>query len=146
MTRKPIVLHHEHADAIRAHALADAPNECCGILAGVMEADRILVREVHPADNVWEGERTHRFLLDPRAQLRVQRDCRERGLSVVGFYHSHPEGAAVPSGFDTELAWPEMSYVIVALRDGRFHELRSWQLDEPSRRFVEQIVQLDAGE
>lgn len=137
-----LVLHREHYDAIRARAAIEAPRECCGILAGVLTPERAIVREVHAVANVSEGAPTTRFLLDPRAHLRLQRECRERGLTIVGFYHSHPAGSAVPSASDLELAWPRVSYVIVSLRGGHPHELRSWRLDEESGQFREEPVEV----
>lgn len=137
-----LILSHEHMGAMGAHARDEAPAECCGILAGTVEAQRCIVREVHPAANVREGDRTGRFLLDPRAHLRVQRECRERGLAIMGFYHSHPAGSATPSGLDVELAWAGVSYVIVSLRDGQVHELRSWRFDGQTRAFLEESVEI----
>jgi len=135
-------LAHEHVDAIEAHARAEVPAECCGILAGTMEEGCAHVREVHPAANVREGDRTNGFLLDPRTHLRLQRDCRQRDLEIVGFYHSHPAGSASPSGVDVEWAWPGMSYVIISIREGRPGELRSWRFDRDAERFTEERVEI----
>lgn len=145
MVSMGLVLFREQHDALFAQAAAAAPRECCGILAGQVEGGGTLVREVHPVDNVSEADPTTSFLLDPRAHLRLQRVCRGRGLAIVGFYHSHPAGSAVPSAADLEQAWPHASYVIVALRAGRPFELRSWRLDEGGGRFYEEPVEVISG-
>lgn len=132
----------EQLEVIRLHAVSAAPEECCGILAGTVEAGCLLVREVHPSENVQESDRGNRFELDTRLHLRLQRECRERGLRVIGFYHSHPESAAIPSGFDRELAWPEVSYVIVSLENDQLREVRSWRLDGETEGFVEEVVEV----
>jgi len=58
-----------------------------------------------PARNI--ADQPTRFLIDPVDHIRARRDARDAGLDVVGFYHSHPHSAAVPS--ETDLA--EASYV-----------------------------------
>jgi proteasome lid subunit RPN8/RPN11 len=121
--------------AMLEHARRDAPNECCGILIGTREADGWRVSEVIPCDNVWEGERHDRFLLDPRAQLRAQRECRGRGLEIVGFYHSHPHSPPVPSQFDADMAWPGHAYVILSLAPGHEGEIRCWEFHEQRHAF-----------
>lgn len=134
-----------HVRLILGHALEALPEECCGLLAGVNEADCVTVRAVHRAANVWAGDRTRRFQIDPLAQLRLQRQYRERGLDIVGFYHSHPDGRPVPSAFDAEMAWPGLLQVIVA-PPGLDAEspsapgpgdVRCWQFDERKQGFEE---------
>lgn len=125
-----LTLARAHLDLILSDARAAAPVECCGILAGACEAGVARVHEVHRAPNVAEGDRTRRYLLDPRTHLRVQRDCRARGLEIVGFYHSHPDGRAVPSAADAEMAWPGAVYLIVAAPEAEPPEVRAWQLSK----------------
>ncbi len=127
-----------------AHAVAECPNECCGILIGTRGEDFADVAEVHRVANVWPGERTHRFELDARTHVRLQREARERGLEIIGFYHSHPVGSATPSAFDAELAWPGASYVIVSLRDDQPGEVKSWVVDESAGRLLpEHVIVVD---
>lgn len=67
----------------------------------------------------------HRFLIDPKSHFDARRDARSRGLGVVGFYHSHPRSAPVPSPADlAEASYPDHLYLIVSLQreppDARF--------------------------
>lgn len=82
-------------DRMLAEAQRGAPDECCGILLGASEhiADALPARNVHPTP------RTH-FEIDPQALIDAYRAARSGGPEVVGFYHSHPGGAAEPSGVD----------------------------------------------
>lgn len=114
-------------DAIFADAAGRAPDECCGVLVGRRAGDMVDVHEVHAIPNVWEGDRLNRFALDPHEHLRLQRESRERGLSIVGFYHSHPTGSTGPSAFDAELAWPDCVYLIVSLQDGKPGRAEAWR-------------------
>jgi proteasome lid subunit RPN8/RPN11 len=61
--------------------------------------------------------------------LETQRHAREKGLTIIGVFHSHPEAEAVPSECDRELAWPAYAYVIVSVRHGKAVDLKNWQLD-----------------
>ena len=95
-----------------AHAREAAPLECCGLLIGrgddVVEAVRARNIAADPAT---------RFLLDPEDHFTARRSARERGLDVVGFYHSHPVSAAEPSPRDlAEFSYPGYLYAVVSLR------------------------------
>ena len=81
-------------DEIWAHAHAEAPRECCGMLVGT--CDRVL--ESVRATNLESG--TTRFQIDPRDHIRALREARVKRLDVVGFYHSHPRSRAYPSETD----------------------------------------------
>jgi proteasome lid subunit RPN8/RPN11 len=135
-----LVLTSQQQQSIFEHALQEAPNECCGILVGTASGEHRFVQQVHRLANVWEGDRTHRFMIDAKAHLRLQREARDSLLSIIGFYHSHPQGTPNPSGFDTEMAWPEHSYVIVSLRDGKVDAIKSWLFNEAESRFIEEDI------
>jgi proteasome lid subunit RPN8/RPN11 len=123
----PVKLAQGQLDVIFADAVRHAPDECCGVLIGRPVEGEVEVREAHAVPNVWEGDRSNRFALDPHEHLRLQRESRERGLSVVGFYHSHPTGSTEPSAFDAELAWPDCLYLIVSLQDGKPGRAGAWR-------------------
>jgi proteasome lid subunit RPN8/RPN11 len=97
-------------DAVIAHARAEAPRECCGLLVGQAAS----ISEAVAARNL-AAEAT-RFLIDPQDHINVMRAVRGRGLRIVGFYHSHPHTIAVPSPTDrAEASYPDHLYLIVSL-------------------------------
>jgi [CysO sulfur-carrier protein]-S-L-cysteine hydrolase len=97
-------------DAIVAHARAEAPLECCGLLIG--SADEI--DESVPAENVRRS--ATRFEIDPGAHFAAIRKARAAGRSVVGAYHSHPASPAMPSETDVREANDSyLLHVIVSL-------------------------------
>ena len=96
--------------AILAHARADAPRECCGLLIGT---DTEII-DALAARNVAEQAET-RYLIDPRDHLRAIREARARGLQVIGAYHSHPRSDAKPSATDAAEGFAHFLYVIVGL-------------------------------
>jgi proteasome lid subunit RPN8/RPN11 len=124
-----IVLAEPHAAAIRDHGRRTYPEECCGVLLG-SNGTVPRVEAVRAIDNVRQDERQRRFLIDPRDYLAAEREARERGLEVLGFYHSHPDHPAEPSTYDRLHAWPNLHYVIVAVAAGEPGEMTSWLLAE----------------
>jgi proteasome lid subunit RPN8/RPN11 len=99
-------------DAVVAHARDAAPAECCGLLLGTLDA----VTESRRARNL--ADDPNRFLIDPGDHIDARRDARTRGIDVVGFYHSHPHSAAVPSERDlAEASYAGYLYLIVSLAE-----------------------------
>ena len=73
-----------------------------------------VVSDARPARNL--AADANRFLIDPRDHIDARREARALGLDVVGFYHSHPHSAAVPSPTDlAEASYPDHLYLIVGL-------------------------------
>lgn len=98
-------------DDIIAHARAEAPSECCGLLLG----SGLTIAEAARTTNI-ASNRYSRFLIDPKQHLDIRRDARARGVEVVGFYHSHPRSPAMPSTSDlAEATYPGHLYLIVSL-------------------------------
>jgi proteasome lid subunit RPN8/RPN11 len=98
-------------DDIVAHAVMARPSEACGLLVG---SEDMIVDAVRAA-NIAEHP-TRRFLIDPKDHIDGRRQARDRGLQVVGFYHSHPNSPAEPSAADlAEATYPDHLYVIVSL-------------------------------
>jgi proteasome lid subunit RPN8/RPN11 len=120
-----------------AHAASAYPEECCGVLLGP-SPDR--VTEAVRLENVQPDNRQRRFVIDPAAYRAAEALADTRGQALVGFYHSHPNHPARPSSFDLEHAWPNFSYPIVSVRNGRAGEIRSWRLRADRTAFDEELV------
>src|SRR5437879_13508173 len=84
-------LSRDQAKALITHAQEEAPNECCGLLAGRHGR----VERVYPGTNVDHSPYT--YLMDPKEQLAAIKDYEAAGLELVGIYHSHTHTAAYPS-------------------------------------------------
>jgi proteasome lid subunit RPN8/RPN11 len=89
--------------ALRAQLLAEAktafPAECCGLLGGVRDGEGVGVTALHPSANLSSTPNTA-FEIDPALHFRLLRGLRGTGREVVGCYHSHPTGKALPSPRD----------------------------------------------
>jgi cysteine synthase B len=133
----PVELPGDAADRIRRHGEAAYPDECCGALLGT-PGGRIL--EAFALGNTTGGERRRRFLIGPDDYRQAESRAADLGLDLVGFYHSHPDHPAVPSAFDLDHAWPNMTYAIVSVGAGRSDELRAWRLRPDRSAFREEPV------
>jgi proteasome lid subunit RPN8/RPN11 len=111
-------------DRIVAHALAERPNECCGLLIGSAE----FIEDSVPARNVHKSPA--KFRVEPADHFNAIRRARAAGREVVGAYHSHPNGPSGPSETDrVRLADPTMVHVIVSLAHGT-RTVRAFRITE----------------
>jgi proteasome lid subunit RPN8/RPN11 len=102
--------------AVIAHALRDRPRECCGLLVGRGGRVEFSVAMANVARGI------SRFEIDPAGHIALRRVLRSMTppLEIVGVYHSHPRGPAVPSATDAAEAWyPEWLHVVVGLAGRR---------------------------
>lgn len=114
------------------------PYECCGIFVGRQEGEVREALEVRfVANQNRESPRT-RYDIDPLEFLKIDREARKSGRSVVGFFHSHPDHPAAPSEFDRSRAWSGYSYLVVSVENGKFGTARSWTLLAEKAEFQEE--------
>ena len=107
---------------IRQLAATAMPREACGLLIGREEGE---VSRLEAAENV-ATEPTRRFEIDPRRLLQLHRGLRGGAEELIGHWHSHPDGPAVPSACDREMvADPAMVWLIIAAPSG---EARAWRV------------------
>jgi len=153
----PLTIHRHELRTIIDAAESAYPLECCGLLVGTIDrfqqtvthvvpagnitaADRRVVTRVVPAANVAPDDHRRRYQMDPAAVFEAFRRARHAGQHVLGFYHSHPDGPPAPSSHDRQTAWPEKSYLIVALRAGRCDSLKSWRVDTEGTDLIEEPI------
>jgi proteasome lid subunit RPN8/RPN11 len=109
-------------DQIVAHARADAPNECCGMIAS-RDGEAVTV---YPAANA--AASPLRYEIDGAEQYRIQMAIDDAGLDLGAIYHSHTRSAPFPSQTDINLAfYPEALYVIVGVA-GDEPEVRAFRI------------------
>lgn len=137
-----IALYDQIIEAIAAHAERDYPHECGGMMIGTFSETKKTVVETVPLENAREEEARHnRVLILPKDVLRAERYAREKGLDLVGYYHSHPDDKAVPSQYDLDHALPVWSYVIASVIDGKVLDIRSWEMENDRSRFNEEEIE-----
>src|SRR3954454_16725072 len=109
-------------DELIAHARADAPNECCGMIAS-RDGEAVAV---HRATNT--AASPLRYIMDPNEQYRIQDAIESDELDLGAIYHSHTRSDPIPSQTDINLAfYPDSLYVIVGVK-GEEPDVRAWEI------------------
>ena len=127
--------------AITDQARRDYPEETCGLMIGRLHRDHTHVLRMYPVANTASPDQRHHFYqIEGKDFLAAEQTAREAGLEVVGVFHSHPDQQPVPSKTDRELAWENLSYLIVHVSAGQDMECRSWRLMDGA--FQEEMVKI----
>ena len=110
-------------DEMVAHAREEAPNECCGIIAGANGDARRVFRALNSEAS------PYRYSVDPKDLFRIYRECEENEWTFLAIYHSHTASEAYPSPTDVRLAfWPEAYYILVSLQDAASPVVRAFRV------------------
>jgi proteasome lid subunit RPN8/RPN11 len=123
-------------DQLIAHARAEAPNECCGLVA----ASGDQVTGVHPVTNRFASPL--RFELEPLEHMRAQDRIDEDGHELWALYHSHTRTAPEPSQTDINGAelLGDLVWVIVGLAE-EAPDVRAWRIADGRVSPTELIVE-----
>lgn len=137
--------------SLRHHGEETYPHECCGVLLGQFLDNGSgsitkTVSRIARCGNTREDSPHNRYHIDPRELIRIQREGRERGEDIVGFYHSHPDHPARWSATDlAEAHWIGCSYVITSVENGVAATTNSFELtgtDEADKQFVDEKTEV----
>jgi proteasome lid subunit RPN8/RPN11 len=133
-------------NAIRSHGEETYPHECCGVLLGTIDidGDERVVKTVIRTGNTRLDSLHNRYNIDPKELIAAQKQARQAGLDIVGFYHSHPDHQ--PRWSQTDLAeahWIGCSYVITSVAKGKADVTNSFALTgtmEEDKKFIDEQV------
>lgn len=161
-----LVIAHEVVQRLHAAGSSGYPEEVCGLLLGKFEPGRVVTAtQAVIVPNAAREEVGRRYTISPRLLLEWERIGQRSGLSIVGFFHSHPDAPPTPSATDTALAWPGYAYVIISVsgttvdvpagarreakRDSSARPIitgmAAWTFEESSASFVEVPVTVDVA-
>jgi proteasome lid subunit RPN8/RPN11 len=113
------------------HAEREPRQECCGLMAGCGG----IIMNAFAATNA-AADTAKNYEIAPEELFRLMRGIRAAGMTLMGIYHSHPNGDNVPSPRDIERAYyPDVAYFILSprapapvrafsIRQGRVKELK----------------------
>lgn len=133
--------------ALRSHGEETYPNECCGVLLGkTLGSEGNRVHKIVRAGNTRTDSAHNRYHIAPIELVRIQREARNLGLDIVGFYHSHPDHPAQWSSTDfAEAHWLGCSYIITSVEQGQAVITNSFRLtgtSEEDKKFVDESIEI----
>lgn len=136
-----VVLKRDLQQRIFSEMIAAYPNEGGGFLLGISNGDTVRVDDVaHIGNTFAEEEQYHRYAMTPQDWARLEDEADARGLTLVGYYHSHPDSPAVPSIYDRDHALPNFTYIITSVQNPDAPsavEQRVWRLRPDRSQFDE---------
>lgn len=118
------------------------PYEICGFLIGEIDFENNIrtAVEAFQVENQNKERANDRFEIAPQDYLKVENYADQKGLMIVGIYHTHPDHPDRPSETDLRFAQPDMSYIILSVKNGKAENWRSWELI--NGRFQEEQVEI----
>jgi proteasome lid subunit RPN8/RPN11 len=135
----------EIAEKIREHGEQAYPYECCGALFGRDGSSSESAREVLdvlPLVNRRDDSPQNRYSVAPLDVVDADEIAQARGMSLIGWYHSHPDHPARPSTYDRDHAWPWYSYIIVSVQSGAAKEMTAWRLNDDRGGYSEETIEI----
>ena len=98
----------EQKQVLSSEAINKKPNESCALLFGKKENDKITISEIFPAENIEESPIN--FTISNEQLIEGYKIAEEKGLEVIGIFHSHPDSEAYPS--ETDKKFMEINPVV----------------------------------
>lgn len=132
----------------------DYPKETCGILTGPKD-QKEEITNIYPCRNVQDKYHTEdpvsfprtartAYFIEPGQLLLIQREGREKGQEMRIIYHSHVDAGAYFSEEDQRIAlsegrpaYPNVSYLVVSVRQGKAVEAAFFEWNERSKSFIQ---------
>ena len=121
----------DNLEQIRKHALKEYPSECCGIVAGLSDAEEndVLFRctniqnKLHEMDpETYTRDAKTAYNIDPQELLKVFSEIESKRMMLKAFYHSHPDHDAYFSDedrkmalFDGEPTYPDAKHLVISV-------------------------------
>ena len=133
-----ILLEKSQFDEIVKYCKSGLPYESCGLLGGVIEGDKKIVKKVYLLTNI--DESPEHFSMEPKEQFAAVKDMRVNNFVMLGNFHSHPNSPSRMSEEDKRLAFDtKLSYLILSLAEDE-PILKSFNIDKEKNVTEEEIV------
>ena len=132
-----IQLENDTFSRMEKHVSSTFPEECCGFMFGSAGDEKIIVEDVSAVRNSHPDSKVRRYLISPEDFMEAEKFADDRGLSLTGVYHSHPNHPALPSETDRKVALPGFIYLIFSVNSGNTTEVTAWELAEDRSEFKE---------
>ena len=133
-----IIIEQSNFDEIVNYCKNGLPNESCGLLGGIIEGDKKIVKKVYFLTNV--DKSPEHFSMEPKEQFAAIKDMRANNFVMLGNFHSHPNSPARMSNEDKRLAFDtNLSYLILSLKSDE-PILKSFKIDKNKNVTEEEIL------
>ena len=133
-----LILDQKDYDSMTAYCRKCLPEEACGLLAGIVENETKIIKQIWFLTNTDHSSR--HFSMAPEEQFSALKAAREKGYVLLGNFHSHPASPPGPSAEDIRLAYdPEAEYLIVSLAEEKHPVLRAFGIDAEKNVTVHEI-------
>jgi proteasome lid subunit RPN8/RPN11 len=130
-----------------AHAREGHPFEVCGVLVGNARDGVARVVAALPVENRETEAPRVRYVIAPEDLLRIQRESREAGHDILGYYHSHPDHPARPSETDRRIAAAGLSdgvvHVVVGVDGTGMAIPTAWMFRDALQGFEPAALEVD---
>jgi proteasome lid subunit RPN8/RPN11 len=150
---------HAKAEEMYAHALAEFPFECCGMIIGAEGEDvgpEDLVQPCRNAQHELHRKYPERYPRDATSGYtmakedieRIVREAQDRGWMVKVCYHSHPRTGAYFSAEDRrnaegwDLWFPGVRFVVMSTYPDGVRDIQAYRWDEGTRTFVSVPIEM----
>ncbi len=143
-----ITISQTHLLEMQQHGKEAYPEECCGALLGKVESSgaKTSLQTVRIENNWPEGEqgtKHRRFAVTAEDYLLLEKKAKDEKLTLLGFYHTHPDHPAKPSQTDLSYAWPFFSYIILSIKKGNPDQIFSYELSSGEEKsFIEEKMDI----
>ena len=127
-------------DDVVSHAQEIYPEECCGALVGVVD----YVERATRLANTSQTGRRRSYRIDPAELLEATREARDRGMTILGIYHSHPDVEPCFSDQDLANACPWYRFLVLAVHAQRVTAARCYQPAADLKSFEETAFEMEA--
>jgi len=86
-----------------------------------------------------------RYAIAPEDHIRIDREARQRGLEILGYFHSHPDHPARPSETDRQRAADTLSdgviHVVVGVEKGEQATPTAWVFRDATQSFEAEALE-----
>jgi proteasome lid subunit RPN8/RPN11 len=93
-----LILTNEQRKLLSEESMSNNSNESCALLFGKKENDELIIEEVFLAENIEKSPVS--FTIANDQLIRGYKEAEDKGLDVIGIFHSHPNSEPYPSMTD----------------------------------------------
>ena len=114
-----LILTKEQRQILSTEAVNKKPNESCALLFGKKDDGKIIVSEIYPAENIEKSPIN--FTISNEQLIQGYKIAEDKGLEVIGIFHSHPDSEPYPSATDIKfMEINPVAWVIFSLMSNEF--------------------------